>query len=208
MRKKLIGYIAILIAIVVLIFLARQFNWLPSLSDIFKAKPVIIENTPILIKEINELSQLATVASFDEVVADSFRISHNDISNVMPLPILPPSITNSVDRIVLVGRGRVIAGIDLKKITANDIRIKADSISIRLPPPEILDAILNPSDFDTFTEEGDWTPEAVTLVKIKARDKMVQRALGQGILNRAGAKGRQLMENFLTGIGFRKIHIE
>jgi len=116
MRKTLIRYIAILIAIVVLIFLARQFNWLPSLSDIFKAKPVIIENTPILIKEINELSQLATVASFDEVVADSFRISHNDISNVMPLPILPPSITNSVDRIVLVGRGRVIAGIDLKLV--------------------------------------------------------------------------------------------
>jgi hypothetical protein len=119
-----------------------------------------------------------------------------------------PVLASSVDRIVLVGKGRVTAGIDLKKIKESDIHVEKDSISIKLPQPEIFDAILNPSDFETFTEEGEWTPEAVTLVKIKARQEMTDRVIQQGILNRAASKGRQVMLNFLTGTGFKKIHFE
>lgn len=204
MRKILTRYIALVLAVVVFIFLALQLKWLPTFSDIFSGKPVIIDNTPILIKEINELSQLTTVTAYDEVVADSFRVSSN---NYLPR-ILPIPASLSIDRIVLVGKGRVTAGVDLRKIRESDIRLRKDSISLHLPKAEIFDAILNPSDFDTFTEEGEWTPEAVTLVKIKAREKMIRRVTEQGIISRADAKARQLMENFLSGIGFTKIHIE
>ena len=201
MLKILIRYIAIAIVLIAFLILARKLNWLPSWSDIFKSKPVKIENTPILVKEINELSQLTTVTAFDEVVADSFRVSQNNFSKILPLPM--PVLASSVDRIVLVGKGRVTAGIDLKKIKDSDIHVEKDSISIKLPQPEIFDAILNPSDFETFTEEGEWTPEAVTLVKIKARQEMTDRVIQQGILNRAASKGRQVMLNFLTGTGFK-----
>ena len=43
-------------------------KWLPSLKNI-RSQPVIIENTPVLIKEINEMAQLCTITVFDEVVA-------------------------------------------------------------------------------------------------------------------------------------------
>ena len=206
MRKTLIRYITIAITLVLLFIFARQMKWIPSWSDIFSPRPVVIDNTPILIKEINELSQLTTVTAYDEVVADSFRVAKNDmLPSLFPIPgVLPVSM----DRIVLVGKGRVTAGIDLKKIKEEDIHIDKDSISLRLPAAEVFDAILNPADFDTFAEDGEWTPEAVTQVKIKAREKMIRRALQQGLLSRADAKGKQLMENFLGGIGFSKIHFQ
>jgi len=206
MRKTLIRYIAIAITLVLLLVFARQMKWIPSLSDIFSSKPVVIDNTPVLIKEINELSQLTTVTAYDEVVADSFRVGKNALlPGLFPIPGVLPL---SMDRIVLVGKGKVTAGIDLKKIKEEDIYIKKDSVSLRLPAAEVFDAILNPADFTTFAEDGDWTPEAVTQVKIKAREKMIRRALQQGLLSKADAKGKQLMENFLSGVGFSKIHFQ
>jgi hypothetical protein len=102
MRKTLIRYITIAITLVLLLIFARQMKWIPSLSAIFSPKLVVIDNTPVLIKEINELSQLTTVTAYDEVVADSFRVGKNALlPGLFPIPGVLPL---SMDRIVLVGR--------------------------------------------------------------------------------------------------------
>ena len=85
---------------------------------------------------------------------------------------------------------------------------EGDSVSLLLPRAEILDAIMNPSDFETFSETGEWSSEAVTAVKVKARKKMIEKALQQGILNKADARSTALLENFLRGFGFRKVTIK
>jgi hypothetical protein len=59
--------IVIIIAAILFILLLQQTKMLPDLSSIFKPKPVLIENTPVLIKEIRELTQLITVTSFDSM---------------------------------------------------------------------------------------------------------------------------------------------
>ncbi len=73
MLKRLIKY-GIIAALVIAIALLLKNTWLPSVMNIFKPKPVVIEDTPILIKQINELAQLCTITVFDEVVADSVEI--------------------------------------------------------------------------------------------------------------------------------------
>ena len=70
MRKILTRYVWLALVIMVIIIICRQIKWLPSFSDLFKNKPLQIENTPIVIKEINALAQLITMTAYNEVVID------------------------------------------------------------------------------------------------------------------------------------------
>ncbi|MBX3254185.1 MAG: DUF4230 domain-containing protein [Chitinophagaceae bacterium] len=201
-------YIVALMIAALLILLFFKAGWLGSLNNIFKAQPVVIDNTPILIKEINELAQLCTITVYDEVVVDSTVIQPKsavemilpDFSKFSGLPV-------TGKRIVVIGKGKVVAGTDLKKLEPRHFFIGKDSISLTLPKAEILDAIINPSGFETFDELGNWSSEAVTAVKIKARNKMVERALQQKILEKAAERSSMLMENFLRSAGFKKITV-
>ena len=208
MIKGWIKYIILFVVIIAAILLLST-KWLPSFKNIFKQEPVVIENTSILIKEINELAQLCTITAFDEVVADSVVIRMKsaietlipDISGFGSLPI-------AGKRIVIVGRGKVIAGVNLKGLDMKSVFVQGDSVALMLPRATILDVIMNPSDFDTFTETGEWSNDAVTAVKIKARKKMIERAMQQGILEKASSRSIMLLENFLSGLGFKKVVVK
>lgn len=208
MRKIVRRYLLIAVIAVVAVLLLLKTNWLSSFKNIFKAQPVVIDNTPILIKEINELAQLCTITAYDEVVVDSTVIQPKsavemilpDFSKFSGLPV-------TGKRIVIIGKGQVTAGVDLKKLQPQHFFILEDSIALTLPSPEILDAIINPSGFETFDEMGEWSSEAVNAVKIKARNKMIERALQQKILEQAGQRSITLMENFLRSAGFKKVTV-
>ena len=207
MRKGWTRYI-LLIATVFVVLALLNMKWLPSLKNIFRPQPVIIDNTPVLIKEINEMAQLCTITVFDEVVADSAVINMKsavdmllpDLSGFANLPV-------TGKRIVIIGKGRVVAGVDLKKLNERSISVEGDSVSLTLPAAEIADVIMNPSDFEVFSEMGEWSSEAVTAVKIKARNKMMERALERGILSKANTRSIVLLENFLRGLGFKKVRV-
>ena len=76
-----------------------------------------------------------------------------------------------------------------------------------LPRAEILQVILNPSGFEIFEEKGKWSDDEMKAVKIKSRDRLIAKALQQNILQKAAAKGKGMMENFLTAAGFKKISV-
>jgi len=193
----------LVIGILVVVFVCQRIKILPSFEDMFLPKPVIIDNTPILVKEIKSLSQLITITAYSEIVVDSVK--------QFTVPILPgvsAPIHLLDNELVLVGKGKVLAGIDLTKITAKDIYVKDDSVSITLPKAEILQVITNPSDFETFNETGNWTDAEVTAVKIKLRNKMIADAMQQSILPKAIAVANIMMENFLRSAGFKKVNVQ
>ena len=180
----------------------------PATKNIFSSKPVVIDETPILIKEIKSIGQLITYTSFDEVVADTtiktkgsaFVNGFNRLAHISMLP--------SADKqLVLIGRGKVLAGINLSLLTETSVSVKNDTLRLWLPKTEILEAILNPSDFETFVEKGEWSNEEVTAVKIKARRKMIEHAIQQNILSKANTKAKAIMENFLQNMGYKHIFI-
>jgi hypothetical protein len=167
---------------------------------------VLVENTPVLIKEIREMTQLISVTSYDEVVVDSSKSSSMDVvkalTGVSISPLSPP-----MDRIVIVAKGSVQAGTNLIFLNESHIYVEDDSVAIQLPQAEILEVIVNPSGFSTFTETGVWSPDAVNLVKAKAKKAMEQRAVAKNILAIAEQRARLLMENFLRAAGFSKVTI-
>jgi len=198
MTSLLKKYLVIAAGILLALFLFQKFHWLPSFSNFFKSKPLIIDDTPILIKEINNLAQLITISSFDEVVMDSVKQIKKLPGDFFPHP---PS------KIILIAKGEVLAGVDFKKLENEDILIKKDSVSIMLPQPQILQIILNPSSFETFDENGNWNSEEILQLKIRMRNKIIKRALEQNLLTKAGERCKMIMENFLTNAGFKKIEI-
>ena len=200
------NYILVVLAIVLAIWLLQKTKIIPGFRDIFGARDVTIENTPILIREIKEMAQLITITAYDEVVVDSAKASPLDLMKAITGISLAP-ISPAYDRLVIVAKGKVMAGTDLKMMNENDIVVTEDSVSVRLPQARILDVIINPSDFSTFTETGSWTNDAVTALKLKARRKMEYRALQNNILSMAENRSKLLMENFLKSAGFGKVYV-
>jgi hypothetical protein len=202
---SLTRYIVLIIAGILAIYLLNRAKLLPDLRNVFRSKPVMVENTPVLIKEIREMTQLISVTSYDEVVVDSAKSSSMDIVKALTgvsTPLSPP-----MDRIVIVAKGSVQAGTNLRFLTESNIYVEGDSVAVQLPEAEILEVIVNPSGFSTFTETGIWSPDAVNLVKTKAKKVMEQRAVGKNILGIAEQRARLLIENFLRAAGFKKVTI-
>ena len=65
MRKVLQKYLVIIVAVLLIIFLFQKINWLPDFKNIFRSKPINIEETPVIIQQINSLAQLITVTERD-----------------------------------------------------------------------------------------------------------------------------------------------
>jgi hypothetical protein len=181
----------------------NQLNILPSLRNLFRSKPVVIDSTPVLVKEVKNIAQLMTMASFDEVVVDSSKVM---VSSIPGLGVAGEMEKKS--ELVIIGKGQIVAGINLEELDEKKIYLKDDSVSITLPRAKVLDAIVNPSQYEIFIEEKGWSPQEVNNLKIQARDRMVQRSISQGLLKKADAKAKMIMESFLRSAGFKKVYVE
>jgi len=208
MRNTITKYLWLVLLLLAVILLFQKIKWLPSFTDIFKSKPLEIENTAIVIKEINSLAQLITITAYNEVVIDE-TIKGNSIFNNPQVPTLlnVPDLRYADKKMVLIGKGKVLAGVDLAKLTDKDVFVQRDSVSVKLPKALLLQVILNPSDFETFEETGTWTDAEVRALKMKLKDKLIITVLRQNILPKASDKAKLLIENFLTSVGFKKVTI-
>ncbi len=208
MRKRLTRFIVLMLLILAVIYAMQRIKLLPSFADIFKSQPVEIENTVILVKEINSLAQLITISAYNEIAIDSTKKGWSLFNNpLIPSLLNLPNLKKADYKLVLIGKGKILAGVNLAKLTATDVFIQKDSVSVMLPKAEIFQVILNPSGFEVFEETGTWTDDEVKAVKIKLREKLVANALKENILKKAGTKAVSVMENFLRAAGFKKVTV-
>jgi hypothetical protein len=191
--------------IVLLYFVLAKMNILPSLRELFTAKEVKIDSTPILIKEVKEIAQLMTVANYDEVVIDSSKNTEINTPD-----FLNKNLNLHLEKgndIVIIAHGKIICGIDLNELEEKKMYIKDDSVSIKMPKAKILEAIVNPSDLEIFYEKGKWSTDEVNTLKVAARQRMMDRSIAMGILQKAEVKSVAIMQNFLKSAGFKKINV-
>ena len=175
------------------IWVLQKINLFPSLKNIFSSQPVAIDKTAQVIKQIKSLGQLITVVMYDEVVVDS------------SLKTTAFHLPGADKQLVIIARGKLLAGIDLKAMPDSSIKISGDSLSIHLPPAAILDIIINPGDYETFVERGEWSPEAVTNTKLKATLVITQHAYEKQILTKATTKATSVLKDFLHAAGFVEV---
>ncbi len=208
MHKRLTRFIVLMLLILAGIYAMKRTQLLPSFADVFNSRAVEIENTVILVKEINNLAQLITISAYNEVAIDSTKRGWSLFNNpLIPSLLNLPNLKKADHKLVLIGKGKILAGVNLAKLTSTDVFIQKDSVSVMLPKAEIFQVILNPSGFEVFEETGTWTDDEVKAVKIKLRDKLVANAMEENILQKAGTRAVSIMENFLRAAGFKKVTV-
>jgi len=150
------------------------------------------ENTATVVEQVQTLSDLVTVKYVLEKVV-----------------ILEDAKWYGENRVLLLAHGIVKAGMDLKRITPDDVTISGKKISLRLPPPQIMDAYLD----DAKSQVIDHTTGVLRAfdkdleqtARANAVDDIRRAARTDGILDEADKRARLELELFLRQAGFEQV---
>ena len=202
-RFKNILITVVFIALTAWLFIKIQS--LPSLSKLFTSKSVTIQNTTVVVKQIQALSQLVTVSLYEEIVVDT----NASVANKIRLPLMPDITIRSEEKtLVMIGKVTAHIGIDLAGMSNTDISGNRDSIHIFLPQAKVLDVIINPSDVSVFIERGEWDNKAVSQLKSKMQHIAATDAQSRGLFQQSENKAKQLLTNFFMAAGYKKVVIQ
>ena len=158
-----------------------------------------VENTSTIIQQVQTLSDLVTVKYVMQKV--EFLDS-------------PPGTTLGMfvqgdNKVWLLAQGVVKAGIDLKKIKADDVAISGKALTLTLPKPQITDAYLD----DTQTKVIERTTGFLRSLDKDLEQTTRQYAVGDirraaqegGILNDANERARTELRTFFQQAGFDSV---
>lgn len=194
--------------------------------DFLKREPLSIKKTANIVEEIKKIGEFTTACYYEEMtLQDSYtdtahifgqnadKIAGNALKTIGLGSLsgkadkISAAITTSKNEIVLIGKGHIRAGFDLSKIQESDISIKGDTLNIAVPPAEVFDIIMNPSDFSTEYEKGTWSHELTKPIKEYAKVILEQNAIENGILKKAEENGKKQLEAIFTVFGFKHVNI-
>ena len=205
MEKKIVVKItpaAVLLAVVLLVGVL-----VITREDGRGKRPLTIDNTPVIVTKIRSLGELTTACYYDEMVLS--RTKQNAFSSTALGSLAREGLGKDVDdHLVLIAKGTVRAGVDLMDMTEEDIRFVGDTAYIRLPAPQYLDVIVNPSDFEVFAETGKWSHEEVTGLQDSARQRLLMGADHYGLKSRAYAGAMDAVTELLAASGYTYIRFD
>jgi hypothetical protein len=155
------------------------------------------------VEQIKEMNSLATAQAFTKAVIEQEdnKIFGKEISADLP---------GTKRKLLLVVPGTVLAGVDLKKVTENDILVDEEGkeMTIELPRAEILQSpSIDTANIKTFSVEGvfrsevDWE-EGFTLAQ-EAKDLIKQEAMDQGLLKTAEKNAEKSLREFFQQMGYK-----
>lgn len=117
--------------------------------------------------------------------------------------------------LLYIAHGEVRAGVDLAAMQPADVQLMGDSITVRLPPPQILDSKIDVNrsqvyDYDRgFMGLGpDVAPELQELAQRETLSKVVEAACTEGILQTANERAKLAVTQLLATAGHAQLSVE
>lgn len=164
-------------------------------------RPARTTTSPVVIEGIQDLDRLATARWRESVVVTRE-------SGGTPLERFLAG-----EKVLLVATGGVEAGVDLANLDAGDVRVGGETVSIRLPEPEILNASLDEEktrvydrDFGILKLRPD--DALAEDARAAALEEIEAAALEEGILERAERNAEDSIRTFVTALGFERVRFE
>ena len=171
-----------------------------------EANKLEIADTPNVVEEIKKISELTTYTYIEEMVVKDIKVEAKEAGMLSFLHESEvPDSTRS--EIVIITRGVVRAGYDLAKIKDGDLKISNDTLSVVLPATEIFDVIINPSDNDIFVNSDKWSHEEITALQVDCKNRLLQNAHDNGVLEKADKHGKEKVENLFKTFGFNVVNV-
>jgi hypothetical protein len=165
-------------------------------SQILNPTPTILPDPITVIEQVRSLARLETIQySVEKVITAE--------TGQGPFGFL------FGDKLLLVAHGVVIAGIDLNKLTPQDVSVQQGVLYVQLPDAEIFMATLDNNKSYVFSRDtgllskGDLTLESSA--RQAAEDEIAKAAIADGILNQAQQNGENYLYRLFRSLGFKDV---
>jgi len=118
------------------------------------------------------------------------------------------------DVLLLVAVGDVVAGVDLGKVSAADVRVdeSAHTVSVRLPAPEIVASTLDERATHVYRRSTELLAARNEQLEGEARrnaeEQMRRAAIEQGILGRARTSAERTLRALLHPLGYDRVDVD
>ncbi|MDQ3791040.1 MAG: DUF4230 domain-containing protein [Actinomycetota bacterium] len=168
---------------------------------LLEEQPARTTTGPVVVEGIQDLDQLATVRWRESVVITR-ESGGTELEQLV-----------SGERVLLVATGDVEAGVNLADLEGEDVRVDGETVTIRLPEPEILSVSLDEDETGVYDRD-------LGLLNIRPDDDLVEeareRALMEvegaarenGILDYAESNAEDSLRAFVTTLGFEEVRFE
>ncbi|HEX9018937.1 MAG TPA: DUF4230 domain-containing protein [Anaerolineaceae bacterium] len=155
--------------------------------------PTVLPDPVTVIHEIRSLARLETIQYTLEKVITAEN-NQNQLSFLFG------------DKLIFVGHGQVIAGVDLARMNEKDMWVQNQVLYVRLPQAEIFVATLDNSKSYVYNRDtgiltkGDTNLE--TTARQAAEKEILASAINDGILTQAQQNAESYMSRMLRNLGY------
>ncbi len=159
-----------------------------------------VVDAPAVVREIQRLSELVTVKyTIQKVVG-----------------LKEEKVPFGSESVLLMVQAKVLGGVDLSKVTEQDVRVTADNqVTIRLPSPKILHAFVDDSQTQVWDRQKTWwtpwvssDPALEQKARLAALEAVQIAALETGILKDAQQNAETAIREFLRATGIESVRFD
>lgn len=167
-----------------------------QIADLLHPTPTILPDPITIIHEVRGLARLETIQyTVEKIITAEIGGGIFEFLNQ--------------DRLLLVAHGTVIAGLDLEKITPEDLWLTDSVLNVRLPAAEIFIASLDNEKSYIFERETSILRQADTNLETLARQSAEQEirkaAIEDGILEIAQQNAESYLSRLFLALGYADV---
>jgi len=164
-----------------------------QMADLLHPTPTVIPDPITYINEIRALARLETIQySVEKVVTCQVNQGSFDFA--------------FGDKVLFVGHGTVIGGIDMEKLRPEDMHYENSVLSVKLPPAEVLIFTLDNQKSYVYDRQTGIlvkpNADLETICRQSAEQEILKGALEDGILEHAQANAEAYLLKFFSALGF------
>ena len=153
-------------------------------------------DAPAIVKEIQKLSELITVKY--------------NIQKVVGLE--EEKVPFGSEKVIMLVQATVLGGVDLAKLTTQQVTCASNSATIHLPAPKVMHVFINDKDTRVWDRTKTWwtpwvpfSPDLEQKARQAALEAMQAAALDMGILSNAQQNAETTIREFLHAAGVESV---
>lgn len=167
-----------------------------QVAEVLNPTPTILPSPVTILREVRSLARLETIQYSVEKVIEA-ETGQGFLGGLFG------------DRLLLVARGYVIAGIDLEKIAPEDMWVEGNALYVRLPAAEVFVATLDNAETYIYDREtglfSQGNQDLETLARQSAEEEIRNAALEDNILQQATQNGRNFLSALFDSLGYETV---
>lgn len=174
----------IIVLVALLLFCAVYFQ---KKREEYAKKRDISNVTGMVISDMQKIVELSTVKYYEDVIMFDTKYDN---------------FWGKLDTVaVVILKGTATVGFDLAKMKDRDIAFEGDTLVVRLPEPEILDVIINPSDVELFDYAKGWNyDEGMPRLSKMGKARIQRNVKSSGALEKASVSGTKALTDIFGAV--------